>query len=148
MSVDEIAALEAAATEARMQRFDEPGALVAVGDMEVLFTISPREGRFVVEKRDRGSESRLLASGDSIGVAASYLRFLIWDGAHGLTAAASGVTPPVPSGFSVGEHETAGLTLSWTESGASHSVQLPNRIGARRTITGFAAFIAAETWPS
>lgn len=137
-------ALDATAAEARMMRFDAPGAVLAVGDLEILYTISSRD-EVVVEKQDRGAAPRLEATADSLLVAVEYLRFVIHDGLRRTTAAGTGAPPPLPAGFSLDEHEPGALILKWTGRDSAHWLQLPDRIGARRTLVYFAMSTAEKT---
>ncbi|UOE42643.1 hypothetical protein [Agromyces larvae] len=67
----------AALSAARYERFEWHEALLAVGDMEVLYLVRSVGGRFSLNLKSRSSAERERATADELELIVDFLRFLV-----------------------------------------------------------------------
>ncbi|QEO15132.1 hypothetical protein FLP10_12445 [Agromyces intestinalis] len=131
--VEELAAdprLVAALAAARCVRFDEPGALYAISDMEVANVVRARGADFVLGVQSRSSAEREVCRTDDLELIFDYLRFELRSSVH--LVHRGDILPP---GFEI-ESDPGTLTLVGPDNGWRLTV--PDGIGARRGLIAFA----------
>jgi hypothetical protein len=127
--------MAAALSAANYARFDRHGALLAVGDLEVLYLVRAVDGRYSLNLTSRSSAERELARADELELVVDYLRFLLRSDVQVVDRG-----DIVPPGFQIdgGDHE---LTLIHDGDGDGQdgwSISVPDGIGARRGLIAFA----------
>ncbi|MFI0793348.1 hypothetical protein ACH4OY_11710 [Micromonospora rubida] len=120
--------LRAFGKPARVTVWPARDALLQVGDAETLLRIVERDGRFVVEKQDRGGAWRPQMSTGSLAVARRYVIGEI--GVRVRAFVERGHRRPSPDeplrdGFTLTDLGSAGLVLSWREASGEWSASFP-----------------------
>ncbi|CAM3248115.1 hypothetical protein STSO111631_09620 [Stackebrandtia soli] len=128
------------AEKGRYTSFPKVDAVLNFGDMELLFTVVERAGRFELGKSDRGSRPRLLIASDDLDVVRRFLVAVLGDGVRAQARLPRLVlrspTDPMRAGFSLTEVD-AELVLSWSDNGR-RSARFPNSLGGKSEALRFA----------
>ncbi|WP_395245809.1 hypothetical protein ACGGZK_08375 [Agromyces sp. MMS24-K17] len=132
----------AALSAANCARFDWHEALLAVGDMEVLYLVRAVDGRYSLNLTSRSSAERELARADELELVVDYLRFLLRSDVRVVDRG-----DVVPPGFRIAACDRE-LTLIRDDDddddddddggGGGWRISVPDRIGARRGLIAFA----------
>lgn len=122
--------LQETLTAARFERFDVPGTLLAVGDMELLYVIRAHDDRFVLRRSSRGGQEIDVGTADEAGILLDYLRFLVHGGVYGVTSSPDEVAP----GYRI---DSTAERLTLVAPGDRWRLDVPDGIGARRELQAF-----------
>jgi len=144
---DDDARLLAFAERGRMTAFPDDRSELRVGDMETLFSIVERDGRFELELSDRSSTPRVLMSSESLDLVRRYLLLVV-----GETVRAQLRLPPLPTpsatdappaGFAL-DDDGAGITLRWTDAAGGRSAWFRRGIAGAQNAVQFARVVGAS----
>ena len=144
---DDDARLLAFAERGRMTSFPDDRSVLRVGDMETLFAILERDGRFELELSDRSSAPRVLMSSESLDLVRRYLLLVI-----GETVRAQLRLPPLPTpsatdappaGFAI-DDDGAGITLRWSDAAGGRSAWFRRGIAGAQNAVQFARVVGAS----
>jgi len=144
---DDDARLLAFAERGRMTSFPDDRSVIRVGDMETLFAIVERDGRFELELSDRSSTPRVLMSSESLDLVRRYLLLVV-----GETVRAQLRLPPLPTpsatdappaGFAL-DDDGAGITLRWTDAAGRRSAWFRRGIAGAQNAVQFARVVGAS----
>ena len=141
------ARLLAFAERGRMTSFPDDRSVLRVGDMETLFAVLERDGRFELELSDRSGAPRVLMSSESLDLVRRYLLLVI-----GETVRAQLRLPPLPTpsatdappeGFIL-DDDGAGITLRWSDPAGGHSAWFRRGIAGAQNAVQFARVVGAS----
>jgi hypothetical protein len=144
---DDDARLLEFAERGRMTSFPDDRSVLRVGDMETLFAILERDGRFELESSDRSSTPRVLMSSESLDLVRRYLLLVI-----GETVRAQLRLPPLPTssaadaspaGFTL-DDDGAGITLRWSDAAGDRSAWFRRGIAGAQNAVQFARVVGAS----
>ena len=144
---DDDARLLAFAERGRMTAFPDDRSELRVGDMETLFAILERDGRFELELSDRNSAPGVLMSSGSLDLVRRYLLLVV-----GETVRAQLRLPPLPTpsatdappaGFAL-DDDGAGITLRWTDAAGGRSAWFRRGIAGAQNAVQFARVVGAS----
>ena len=141
------ARLLAFAERGRMTSFPDDRSVLRVGDMETLFAILERDGRFELELSDRSSTPRVLMSSESLDLVRRYLLLVIGETVRAQLRLAPLPTPGAadapPEGFAL-EDDAAGITVRWSDAAGRRSAWFrPGLAGAQNAVQ-FARLVGAS----
>jgi hypothetical protein len=121
------AELVAFARQGRIVPFPSRDAVLRIGDMELLYEIFERGGRYELTLTERSAAPRWIMSSESLAVVRAYLIKAIGVNVRAHLRLRRVVLPIVssalPAGFTLDETDSAGVELSWVDDGVPRSAR-------------------------